>query len=287
MSGVGAAASALPAGYEQLLDTALHAALGRGQSVSITATVGSATLAVNGTGAFLFDTSGVGSGPNAATFTPSPDGLKDTVTLSAAAQQSISNGQIALALMSAVRPAAAHGATAIAAPTTAASTGQVAAIQATAQRAVTQAAAQTGDNSDAAETALLAQVAAYQASPAAVANFRSLLAQGEQASAADRFYATYSDPDNFQVLTTYMSDAQKASFTTAFNNQTLTIGGEADLGGMMTGSTTDTDTAQGEALSSTFQFLGAPKGDANTVVADDGLFGWSRVSWGDPASATT
>jgi hypothetical protein len=60
-----------------------------------------------------------------------------------------------------------------------------------ARQAVTQAAAQTGDNSDSAETALLAQVAAYQASTAAITNFQSLIAQGEQASAADRFYSTH------------------------------------------------------------------------------------------------
>jgi len=287
MSGVGATASALPQGYENLLDNALHAALGRGQSVSVTATVGSATLAVNGTGAFLFDTSSIGSGPNAATFSASPDGIKDTITLSAAAQQSISNGQIALDLMSAVRTGGTHGTTAIPARTAASGTAQVAVIQATARQAVTQAAAQTGDNSDAVETALLAQVAAYQASPAAIANFKSLLAQGEQASAADRFYATYADPDNFQTLTTYMSDAQKASFTTAFNNQTLTVGGEADLGGMMTGSSTVTDTVQGGALSGTGEYLAAASDDPNTIVAYDGLFGNTRVNWGDPASPTT
>jgi hypothetical protein len=282
MSGVGAPDSGLPVGYDQLLDMALHDALGRGQSVSVTATAGSSTLAVNGTGAYLFDTSGLGSRPKAARFSASPDGLTDTVTLSAAAQQSLSSGQIALDVMNAGTPAASKGGTSALDKTTSASTAQAAAIQATAQKAVAPAATPTGDNSDAAETALLAQVAAYQSSPAAVANFQSLLAQGEQASPADRFYATYADPQSFQTLTTYMSDTQKASFTTAFNNQTLTIGGEADLGGMMTGSTTDTYTVQGGALSGSGEYLAAASDNSNTIIAFDGLFGNTRVSWSDP-----
>jgi hypothetical protein len=282
MSGVGAANSGLPSGYENLLDSALHDALGRGQSVSITATAGSSTLAVNGTGAYLFDTSRVGSGPNAATFIAGPGGVTDTITLSAAAQRSLSNDQIGLDVMNAARPAAANRGTPAPDKTTAASTAQVAAIQTTAQKAVTQAATPTGNNSDAVETAQLAQVAAYQASPAAVANFQSLRAQGEQASPADRFYATYADPQNFQTLTTFMSDTQKASFTTAFNNQTLAIGGEADLGGMFTGSTTTTDTVQGGSFGGTGQFSAAASDNPNTILADDGLFGNTRVSWSDP-----
>jgi hypothetical protein len=290
MSGVGATNSGLPVGYDQLLNSALHDALGRGQSVSVTATAGSSTLAIKGSGAYLFNTRNVASRPNAATFStsPNPNRVKDTITLSAAAQRSLSKDQIALDLMNAAaRPTVSNGKTAGPDKPPAASTGQAAAIQATAQQAVMQAATQTGDNSDAAETALMAQAAAYQASPAAVANFQSLLAQGQQASPADRFYATYSDPDMFQMLTTYMSDSQKASFTTAFNNHTLTIGGEADLGGLFTAgsSSTITDTAQGQADSGTGWFLPETTELPNTVLADAGLFGVARVSWTDPSNA--
>jgi hypothetical protein len=222
MSGLSATSSGLPPGYVNLLETTLHGALARGQSVTTTVTNGSSKVAVTGSGAYLFNTASVrvGAGADATTFSTSNHEVKDTIALSAAARQSLSSSQIALALME----AAAHPATTADEHTTPEKTsemnaGQAEAMQVAAQEAVTQAASRSGDNADAAQAALIAQEAAYQGSPAAVAAFQSLLVQGERASPAERFYSTYSDSDNFWTITNDMSNAQKASFKTAFNNQ--------------------------------------------------------------------
>jgi hypothetical protein len=106
-------------------------------------------LGVNGTGAFSFDTSDLGSGPIAATFTASPDRATDTLKLSVAAQQSLTNGQIASDVMHGARPVASKSETSAPDNTAAASgTAQAATTQATTQKAGSLAATQTGDNPD-------------------------------------------------------------------------------------------------------------------------------------------
>jgi hypothetical protein len=248
---------------------------------------GSSKVAVTGSGAYLFNTANVrvGAGVDATTFSTSKSEVKDTIALSAAARQSLSSNQIALASMD----AAAHPATTAQGQvtpkkTSEKNTGQADAIQETAQQAVTQAPSRPGDNADAPQAALIAQEAAYQGSPAAVAAFQSLLVQGQQASPADRFYSTYSDPNNLWTLTNDMSDAQKASFTTAFNNQTLTISDSAASGETVSGTEIETDTVQGEWETGSGQYTPAPDGASNTLTVSDRYFGMSSVSWSDPTS---
>jgi hypothetical protein len=52
---------------------------------------------------------------------------------------------------------------------------------------------------------------------------------------------------------------------------------------MFTGSITHTETVQGEAQSGTTGGpLSAPSDNPNTILAGDGLFGYTSVSWSDP-----
>ncbi len=131
-------------------------------------------------------------------------------------------------------------------------------------------------------------VIAHPGESAADLKFANVYAAQEADGPVGRFYKG-TDVSEF---TTGMSDAQKASFLTAYNNHTLDIQSASDAAGVVeTGTTTATiseggasEVGSGTGSISTVQLM---KTNQYVMVQVDPFFGNTVIGWGGPASSAT